>query len=51
MGLPGPLGVRVEPAPAAGTWESGWKRVDELERDWGYFTGERLLIALNLGTI
>ena len=47
----GRWGVRVEPAPAAGTWESGWKRVDELERDWGYFTGERLLIALNLGTI
>ncbi len=45
----GRWGVRVQPAVASGSWESGWQRVDELERDWGYFTGERLLIAIHGG--
>lgn len=47
----GRWGVRVKPAPASGTWESGWQRVDEGRRDWSYFAGERLLISLHQGTI
>jgi hypothetical protein len=47
----GRWGVRVQPAIASGTWESGWQRVDELERDWGYFCGERLLVAIHTNAI
>ena len=48
-GYRGRWGVRVAPAPASGSWESGWVRVDDKERDWGYFCAERLLIARNGG--
>lgn len=45
----GRWGVRVRPAPISGTWESGWQRVDERGRDWGYFAGERLVVEIHQG--
>lgn len=45
----GRWGVRVRPAPMSGTWESGWQRVDERGRDWGYHLGERLLVEIHQG--
>ncbi|MBJ7457500.1 MAG: hypothetical protein JHC74_15720, partial [Thermoleophilia bacterium] len=43
----GRWGVRVKPAIASGTWESGWQRVDDQGRDWSYFCGEALLVAMH----
>lgn len=48
-GYHGRWGVRVKPAPAGGTWESGWNRIDSTERDWAYFNAERLLLVMNNG--
>ncbi len=45
----GRWGVRVRNLPGSGTWESGWRRVDDLDRDWPYFAAERLLIVRNGG--
>lgn len=45
----GRWGIRVRPAPTGGTWESGWRRVDDQGRDWGYFNTERLLLWMNNG--
>ncbi len=45
----GRWGVRVRNLPGSGTWESGWHRVDERDRDWGYFLAERYLVVQHGG--
>lgn len=44
-------GLRVNSAPASGTWESGSRRIDHLGRDWGFYNGLALLNAIHSGTI
>ena len=44
----GRWGARVAPS-VAGSWESGWHRIDENRRGWSYWASQRLDTVLNGG--